>query len=322
MRIQKIKYWSRTLAVVMVLSLGGQAAAQQDPLPSRNDGLLRSGITDFVQRAMTKVAIDIDAQVEPFKLNLGAFQSDSTESPSPASDWRVNFITWAWLLGIEGDIGVRGLTTDVSANFGDVFDASDSLLAFSGRLEFGKDRWGGFIDGIYAKIGVDDVSGPLGFADIDITNELLLIDFGATYRIGEWTPNGEAARNSRDITLDLYAGGRYTKVKLELDPALLASRSGDKEWLDPIIGAKLVLPINKQWHVATNGDVGGFGVESDLTWSVTVVLGSDVLLFDHPATVYFGYRAIGWDFTEGSGINRFTWDVVLHGPILGFSLLF
>lgn len=322
MRIQATKYSSLAIAIVIVLSLGGQTAAQQDPLPSRNDGLVRSTITDFVKRITTEAATDLKTQIKPFTLNLGAYQSDSTELPSPANDWRVDFNTWAWLMGIEGDIGARGLTTDVSANFGDVLDASDSLLAFSGRLEFGKDRWGGFIDGMYAKIGVDDVSGPLGFADIDITNELLLIDFGATYRIGEWTPSGEAARNSRDITLDLYAGGRYTKVKLELAPALLASRSGDKEWLDPIVGAKLVLPINKQWHLAANGDVGGFGVESDLTWSATVVLGSDVLLFDHPATVFFGYRAIGWDFTEGSGINRFTWDVVLHGPILGFSLLF
>ena len=83
-----------------------------------------------------------------------------------------------------------------------------------------------------------------------------------------------------------------------------------------------VLPINEKWHIAANGDIGGFGVESDFTWSVTSVLGYDFSLFDHPASVYLGYRAIGWDFTERSGSNRFTWDVVMHGPIMGFSLLF
>lgn len=261
---------------------------------------------------------DHDAHTGSLELSFGALQDNS----SHADDWRVEFNTWAWMLGIEGDIGARGLTTHVSADFGDILDASDSILAFSGRLEVGKGRWGGFIDGLYAKIGIDDVSGPLGFADIDITQELFLIDFGAMYRIGEWIPSGEAARNSRDITLDLYAGGRYTKIDVELDPARLAARSRSIDWLDPIVGAKLVLPINEKWHIAANGDIGGFGVESDFTWSTTAVIGYDFLLFDHPASVYLGYRAIGQDFTEGSGSNRFTWDVVQHGPILGFSLLF
>ena len=262
--------------------------------------------------------LDLDTQTESFKLNFGALQEDSTE----ANGWRVNFNTWVWLAGVDGTVGARGLTTDVSANFGDILDASDSLIAFAGRLEIAKDRWGGFIDGIYMNLGVDDVSGPLGFADIDITYEMILIDFGATYRIGEWTPNGEAARNARDTTLDLYAGGRYMQLDLELDPAHLAARSRSRDWLDPIVGAKLVFPINEKWHIAANGDVGGFGVESDITWSATGVLGYEFSLFDHPATAYFGYRAIAHDFTEGSGSERFTWDVVQHGPILGFSLLF
>ena len=55
---------------------------------------------------------------------------------------------------------------------------------------------------------------------------------------------------------------------------------------------------------------------------MTAVIGYDFLLFDNPASVYLVYRAIGWDFTEGSGSERFTWDVVMHGPILGFSLMF
>ena len=41
-----------------------------------------------------------------------------------------------------------------------------------------------------------------------------------------------------------------------------------------------------------------------------------------PATVYGGYRAIGWDFSEGSPGSEFRWEVIEHGPILGFSLRF
>ncbi len=269
-------------------------------------------------RSSARDDLDLDTQAEPFELNFGALQDESSE----ANGWRVDYNTWIWMIGVEGDVGARGLTTHLDASFTDVLEASDSIFAFSGRLEIAKGRWGIFIDGMYANIGVDEVSGPLGFADIDITTEIFVIDFGATYRLGEWRPNGEAAGNSRDITLDLYAGGRYNRLELELDPARLPARSRDINWLDPIVGGKLILPINEKWHISTNSDIGGFGVESDFTWSVTAVIGYDFLLFDNPASVFFGYRAIGTDFTEGSGSDQITWDVVYHGPILGFSLLF
>ncbi|UCD74786.1 MAG: hypothetical protein JSV91_13480 [Phycisphaerales bacterium] len=310
-------YGTTALTVACVITAGmAGTAANADATPR--------GVTDPGADAQSSArdGLDLDAPAQPFELNFGAFQDDSTESPSPASDWRVDYNTWIWMLGVDGDIGARDLTTNVSADFGDILDASDSLFAFSGRLEIARNRWGGFIDGTYANIGVDDVSGPVGFTAIDVTVEAVVIDFGATYRIGEWTPSGEAARNARDTTLDLYAGGRYNNLDLELDPTRLAARSRDIDWFDPIVGGKLVLPINEKWHIRANGDIGGFGVESDFTWSMTAVMGYDFLLFDRNASVFFGYRAIGSDFTEGGGSEQFTWNVVYHGPILGFSLFF
>ena len=301
------------LTIVCVITAGSVLRTANADETQRGDSDPRSDIPSSVPEDL-----DLDTRTESFKLNFGALQDDSIE----ANGWRVDYNTWIWILTLEGDIGVGGLTTHVDASFTDVLEASDSFFAFSGRLEIAKGHWGGFIDALYANIGVDDVSGPLGFADIDITQEVYLIDFGATYRIGEWTPSGEAAGNSRDITLDLYAGGRYNRLDIELDPARLALRSRSIDWVDPIVGGKLILPINEKWHISTNSDIGGFGVASDFTWSVTAVIGKDFLLFDHPASVFFGYRAIGSDFTEGSGHNQFTWDVVYHGPILGFSLLF
>jgi len=70
------------------------------------------------------------------------------------------------------------------------------------------------------------------------------------------------------------------------------------------------------------GDVGGFGAASDMTWSATAVLGYDVTVIGLPMTIYGGYRAIGWDCSNGSGADPFDWDVILHGPTLGLSILF
>jgi hypothetical protein len=35
-----------------------------------------------------------------------------------------------------------------------------------------------------------------------------------------------------------------------------------------------------------------------------------------------GYKALGQDYETGSGPQRFRWDTVMHGPVLGFTVRF
>lgn len=247
---------------------------------------------------------------------------DASQLTASESPWRFDIYTWIWLMGVDGELGVRGRASDVSASFGDILDNSDSIFAFSGRLELGYGRFAGFVDGMYADIGADDQSGRRGLASVDVELEQTIVDFGLMYRIGDWEPTGNAAGNPRNLTIDLYAGARYSGLDLELRPANDSDRSGSKDWIDPIVGAKAVIPIAERWHLMINGDVGGFGVNSDFTWSATAVVGYGFHLFDRPASVMLGYRAIGWDYSDGSGDEEFTFDAIMHGAILGFSLHF
>lgn len=251
----------------------------------------------------------------------------SAESPPPitadsSTSLRFDMYAWIWLIGLNGDVGARGRTAEVDADFGDILDASDSVFAFSGRLEVGYGRIGGFIDGMYADLGADDQTGPGGLADIDIEFKQGMIDFGMMYRVVDVEPSGAGAANPRNLTLDLYAGGRYNSIELGVNPANLPERSRSQDWLDPIVGAKLRLPLAERWRFEVNGDVGGFGVESDFTWSTTAVFGYDFSLFGLPSTVLAGYRAVGWDYTDGSGNSEFKFDIVQHGPLLGLSVRF
>lgn len=252
-----------------------------------------------------------------------ATNPDGAGGMAPAEDkWRVDFKTWIWLLGVDGDAGVDGIVTGVSADFGDILHGSDSLVGFSGRLDIGKGKWGGFIDGIYADLGINDVSSP-GAPETELSFKMNMVDFGVMYRIGEWASDGAKAElNKRDVTLDLYAGLRYTSFDLHLNQAGAPPHNRYREWVDPIVGAKIDFPISKSMHIEANGDVGGFGLESDFTWSATAVIGWDFALFDHPSNIFLGYRAIGHDSSNGRGADKFTWDVITHGPIIGFSLLF
>jgi hypothetical protein len=294
---------------------------------------------------------------EPFKLNLGAIEEDP--SADLATDhWRVELTMWIWLMGLEGDVGAHGLTKSVDASFLDILDATDSIVGLSGRVEFGKGRWGGFVDGLYNKLGVEDITvnasdvdvnadidfdidlggGPfnpnpnpnpdpsldLGLlpTEIDITMQLAVVDLGVMYRIGAWPIGESAAAAGRELSLDAYAGARVTHLSVELDPAGPASAERDDTWVDPIIGLKARFPLSKRWEVLTWGDIGGFGVSSDFTWSAGGVLGYNFTMFGLPSTVYGGYRAMGWDYSRGGGRGEFVWDATLHGPLLGLSVSF
>lgn len=246
----------------------------------------------------------------------------SPDNCDTAPSFRLESNTWIWMMGVKGTVGGRRLQLDVDASFGDILEASDSVFAFSGRLELGYGRFGAYIDGVYADLGVDDVSGPAGFASIDVSLQQAILDFGAMYRLGDWKPTGDAGLNPRDLTLDLYAGGRYSGLDLEFDLNNLPSRSASEDWVDPVIGLKLALPLSERWHAKVNGDIGGFGAASDFTWSATGVFGYDFHVFRTPATFMFGYRAIGWDYSTGEGDGRFVWDVIVHGPIIGLDFRF
>lgn len=235
---------------------------------------------------------------------------------------RIEFNTWAWLMGTYGKMGVDGRAARVSVSFMDILDDSDSLMAFAGHLEVGYGKIAFYVDGFYADIGIDNASGPLGLQTIDITYKQAIIDFGLMYRLGEWEPVSGANKNPRKVTLDAYAGVRYSGIEVEFDPSITNDFSDRKDWFDPIIGAKIVVPFDEKWHLALNGDIGGFGAASEVTWSSTLVIGYDFQFFHRPASVMFGYRAIGWQYTDGSGDKEFTWDITQHGAIFGFELLF
>jgi hypothetical protein len=315
----------------------------------------QSGVDDEV--AVTEHSEGALLRSRPFALDFGAVQDESAPPMDDADGWRIHLNSWIWAMGIEGDLGARGLTKAVDDSFFDILDASDSIIAFSGRLEIARGRFGGFVDGMYSRLGVEDVvinqpdidlnanidfdidlgAGPfnpnpnpdpnpdldLGLlpAEIDMTLELAIVDFGLMYRLGEWPMEASIATPPRTLSLDAYAGARYTLLTIEIDPARSEAVDTDRDWIDPIIGAAVALPIADTWEFRGWGDVGGFGVSSDFTWSMTGVLGYDFTLFDHPATVYGGYRAIGYEYTDGDGRDRFTWDVTLHGPIIGLSLV-
>jgi hypothetical protein len=116
-----------------------------------------------------------------------------------------------------------------------------------------------------------------------------------------------------DVDLDL-------DVDVDVDAgAVLPSFGGgqDKTWVDPIVGAKFHYAFAERWglHGYGYGDVGGFGVSSDLTYQL---MGTISYSFNKHVMLQAGYRAFGVDFEDGS----FQFDATLHGPIVALTFSF
>src|SRR5262245_12852916 len=172
--------------------------------------------------------------------------------------WQVAVIPYLWAAGLSGDVTVRGVTASPDASFIDVLQASDSIVGLQGHLEVTRGRLGGFADVFYMKLGVDDI-GP---TKIDLTNRMWLVEFGLQYRLLDTT-----GPDRRGITLDAYAGGRYTDLQLELNPKITRSVNQSADWIDPIVGGQVNFGLTERLFIVLRGDVGGFGAGSDFAWS-------------------------------------------------------
>lgn len=259
-------------------------------------------------------------------LLLGAIHANSVE----ADDWEFSVAPYVWAAGLEGDVTFRNLKTDVDVSFSDILDNLD--IAALGHAELRKDRLSLFVDAIYLKMGADatvPVSiGPITRGiGVDAESEVIIGEFGAFYRVADWVL-GDGEDVDRTLSLEVLGGGRYVSLEHEFDLTLALPFLGatfsrtvtlSDDWIDPIVGLRAVGDLGHGFALRVRGDVGGFGVGSDFTWNALGLIAYDVT---DSVTVGAGYRALYFDYDDGSGINAVAYDVTMHGPLFGAEFRF
>lgn len=119
--------------------------------------------------------------------------------------------------------------------------------------------------------------------------------------------------------LDVLAGGRLWQISAELKftPGVLPDVVVDatERWIDPIIGARTIADIGKRWRVHGHGDIGGFGIRSDLTWQLLGSIGYEIAT---GTVLRFGYRHLDVDFENDE--NGFIFDTGTGGWVLGVTI--
>lgn len=104
-------------------------------------------------------------------------------------------------------------------------------------------------------------------------------------------------------------------VSTQLQNRLPQSASAEKEWVDPIIGVRAQWNFNEKWFLAGKSDVGGFGVGSDMAWTVQGTVGYN---FTESVSAELGYRYFDTDYSDGD----FSYDLAEHGLFMGVNVKF
>jgi hypothetical protein len=243
-----------------------------------------------------------------------------------SDEWQFKATPYLWAISVDGHATVKGQKSDVDMSFGDIL--KDLNFGFFGQGEVRKGRFGFLVDGMYSSLSSNADAGPL---KIDADIDLVYVGAAPYYRLGPWNLDARRGDAGPKLVVDPYAGARYTYAGVDLKlkpqgPAAGGNRkvNGDEGWVDPIVGVRTIWQLTPKWSLTTFGDVGGFGVGSDFAWQVAGAVGYRFSLFsdEDNAQVIAGYRALSQDYDDGSGSDRFEWDVTLHGPLLGLSIGF
>jgi hypothetical protein len=215
------------------------------------------------------------------------------------AQWDTMLAAYVFGAGMEGQVGARGQVADIDASFGDLLENLE--FSFAAAVLARKGRWA--ISGDFNYVGLGTSTKLLAQVDMD----QYIVGGDVSYEVG---PHFDVLGGLRFVSLD---------GKIEFRDPVPIVREADKDWIDPVVGIRWAPPLSEKWSLLTRFDIGGFGAGSDFTWQLH---GHALWSITDKAGLAFGYRAMGFDYEEGEGSDRFVFDTTISGPSIAMLLRF
>ncbi len=215
-------------------------------------------------------------------------------------DWQFELAPYLWLMGIDGDISTGALDYSASASFSDIVDQAKYGAQFI--LEANRGRWVNFVQIDYGVLESDDITGPLGLADVEAEVASALGTIATGYR----APLGQ------NHSIDLMVGVRFAGFEVDIDNSLLGSSTDQEEVFDAIVMVRPRVVLSENWTLMPSASIGTG--DSDLTWE----LFPEIIY--HPGDLNFrlGYRDLNYEFEQGD----LEVDIQMPGLVVGVGFVF
>lgn len=254
------------------------------------------------------LSIALDAQQSAsilYREPMDSSSSSSKQSP-PLDGWHFTVSPYLWFPGIHGNVGALGHDASVHASAGDLlshfrFGLMGAATAQHKRLLIAGDL-------MWVRLGDTKA---LPFPDLSAVS--------ADVKVWQliWTSNvGVRLIDVKKFKADAVAGVRFWHLgqNLTFNPSVLGlSSNNSKNWADPVVGGHLQAPLGSKLEVNVMGDVGGWGVGSQLEYQIVGLLGYKL---KPKWTLQAGYRYLFVDYRSLTVL----FNTVESGALFGVTI--
>lgn len=224
---------------------------------------------------------------------------------TPTSDtWQFAIAPIYWAIGMDGDVEVQGVKSKVDYDWFDELNPIDNF-ATQVHFEAKKGKFAFIAEPTY--VNAEDDSAKVGASGADVNVDYLMTDLLVGYGFSKhWEVIGGLRLMAMDNTVDVSGGPRV---------------SDTEDWIDLVGGVRYTGKLSEKWSFLGRFDLSGFGIGngSELTWNGEALFFWD---FAPNTSLTVGYRFLDIDFETGSGANKFEFDVLQQGPLVGVNFRF
>lgn len=284
---------------------------------SRLRGPLNTSAFCLLHSIFTRATLVVLAFLFLASTHLASATEPLAIHPTPReSGWSFNVAPYMWALRLDGDLTVDGSAGSVGLSDKEILNHLKAALMLEAGVR--KDRVGVFGDFLVAKLEGDGAVGPLGRQNADVKLRMFKATFGVDYLLGPYAL--ASGTNAAQVTVAPYLAGRYFYLETDITSSIPAVRAqGSESWMDPLIGVRTDWNLTRHWNIGVGGNIGGFGVGSDLAAEGLATVGYRFHFSKHvTGNILAGYRVLYQDYSH----QNFTYDATLHGPILGLAITF
>jgi len=243
---------------------------------------------------------------QPSSSDAGATTVATPASPQvgePTSDWHFAVSPYLWFPGVHGTIGALGRDTSIHVSPGDLL--SHFRFGLMGLVDTRYKRIVLPLDIVWVRLGDNKA---LPFPNLPVTTAKLK---GSEFIL---TPKvGYRLVDSQIVKIDAFTGFRYWHFSesLRFTPSQLGLNfSRSQNWVDPLVGGRILANLSPKISVSIGGDVGGWNTGSVLDYQIAGILGYRI----KPAVVLqAGYRYLDVNYRSGGTII----DTATSGALIG-----
>lgn len=269
----------------------------------------------------------------PVNKNLEKFNTKSVLAPLSLSKnnadknvykpKRFNFSInpYVWFMAVGGTVGYyEGEKFAFNKSFSDAVKYLKMAAAVAGKFKYDRVSFVYDISYINLKGFGTELPEGRGIVSSNWTVKQTLYDLFLSYLFPS---------KNKNVMVDVYLGTRIwaleTEATLMVNDTVLTGTDGYTEvvqqqkqtgfsntWVDPVLGVNSEFRLGQQWFAYLKGDIGGFSVNSQMTWQMT---GGFAYLISPNWPVTFGFKYVGVNYDK----NARNWTVNNYGPTLSIG---